>query len=184
MAGKSVQVGPEQYFDGAMAILANDGTSGLKIAPLCRALGVTSGSFYHHFGSWAGFVVALLEHWETEQTARIVALAAATADPGERVTVLKELAATVPHEAEAAIRVWAALDPDVGRAQARVDDERRAAVERVVSGIVDDPEVARRLAVLGLAVLVGFQQTCVPPVVDVLGGLLDDFEAIVRAHAR
>ncbi|WP_225922733.1 hypothetical protein [Pseudonocardia oceani] len=91
---------------------------------------------------------------------------------------------TVPHAAEAAIRVWAALDPDVGRAQRRVDDERRASVRWVVSGIVDDPVVVERLAVLGLSVLVGFQQTCAPPVPEVLAGLLDDVESVVRAHSR
>lgn len=140
--------------------------------------------FYHHFGGWAGFVGALPEHRESEQTSRIVTLVAATTDPGERVTVLKDLAVTVPHAAEAAIRVWAALDPDVGRAQRRVDDERRAALERVVVGVVDDPVVAGRLAVLGVAVLVGFQQTCALPAPAVLAALLDDFESVVRAHAR
>ncbi|MFP5019779.1 TetR/AcrR family transcriptional regulator [Pseudonocardia phyllosphaerae] len=173
----------EQYYDEAMAILARDGAAGLKIGPLCRALGVTSGSFYHHFGSWSGFVRRLLEFWETDQTDRVVRLARATADPLQRMVLTKELTLGLRHDCDAAIRAWAAIDPEVGRAQRRVDGQRRAALEQVVADVVPDAAEAHRLAVLGISLMAGFQQTCDPRDKDLLRGLFDDYQRLIMTYA-
>lgn len=176
-------VGPTQYFAAAFDLLAARGPAELKIGTLCAELRVTSGSFYHHFGGWSGFVQALLEHWEAEQTARIVALTeSATADPIERLDVLKRLAVTLPHAAEAAIRGWAALDPEVATALRRIDDRRLAALEGVLAGAVSDRAVAARLASLGQSLLVGFQQIHHPPDPVLLLALLDDYHLLVLRH--
>lgn len=177
------QVAAEQYYDAAMAILARDGAAGLKIGPLCRALGVTSGSFYHHFNGWAGFVRGLLRYWEAEQTDRVVELARATADPIERMLVVKRLTVDLRHDAEAAIRAWADSDADVGSAQRRVDQQRTVALEQVVADVVDSRADAHRLAVLGIALMVGFQQTCDPRDRDLLRALFDDYQRLILSHA-
>lgn len=177
------QIGAEQYFGAAMTILAREGAAGLKIGPLCRALGVTSGSFYHHFGSWAGFVRALLQHWEAEQTARVVEMARAAPDPLARMAVLKRLTVELPHDSEAAIRSWAAMDPEVGRSQRRVDAQRRIAVEQVLAAVVGNREDAARLAVLGLSILAGFQQTCSPRDPLVLRDLFDDYQNMIMQYS-
>lgn len=177
------QIAAVQYFGAAMTILARDGAAGLKIGPLCRALGVTSGSFYHHFGSWAGFVRSLLQNWEAEQTSRVVEMARATVDPVERMEVLKRLTVELPHDSEAAIRAWAAMDPEVGRSQRRVDAQRRVAVEQVLAAVVPDQGVAARLAVLGLTILAGFQQTCAPRDPALLRELFDDYQKMIMQHS-
>ncbi|MGI5127333.1 TetR/AcrR family transcriptional regulator [Pseudonocardia sp. CA-107938] len=178
-----VQVGPAQYFATAMDLLAERGPGELKIGTLCAALGVTSGSFYHHFAGWSGFVRALLEHWETEQTARVVALTqSTTTDPVQRLDVLKHLAVDLPHAAEAAIRAWAAGDVDVAVALRRVDDRRLAALEGVLAGAVPDRAVAARLASFGQSMLVGFQQIHHPPDPALLRALLDDYHQLVLRH--
>ncbi|MBP2365761.1 TetR/AcrR family transcriptional regulator [Pseudonocardia parietis] len=177
------QIAAEQYFESAMTILGRDGAAGLKIGPLCRSLGVTSGSFYHHFGGWAGFVRGLLQYWESQQTDRVVELARATADPIERVLVVRRLTVELRHDAEAAIRAWAQIDPEVGRAQARVDGQRRIALEQVVGDVVESTEIAHRLAIFGYSLLVGFQQTCDPRDRDLLQRLLGDYQDLILAHA-
>lgn len=166
-----------------MTILARDGAAGLKIGPLCRALGVTSGSFYHHFGSWAGFVRALLQYWEAEQTSRVVEMARAPLDPVERMVVLKRLTVELPHDSEAAIRAWSSMDAEVGRSQRRVDAQRRIALEQVLDGVVPDRDVAARLAVFGISLLAGFQQTCAPRDPALLRALFDDYQAMIMQHA-
>lgn len=60
-------VSKEQYFETALGVLAEVGFKGLNIRRMCEALGVTTGSFYHYFGSWQGFVDALFEYWEHRQ---------------------------------------------------------------------------------------------------------------------
>ncbi|MFP5069801.1 TetR/AcrR family transcriptional regulator [Pseudonocardia nantongensis] len=178
------QVAAEQYYDAAMTILAREGASGLKIGPLCRALGVTSGSFYHHFGGWAGFVRGLLEYWEGDQTDRVVRLARSTSDPVERVLVVKQLTIELRHECDAAIRSWAAIDPEVGRAQRRVDVQRRIALEQVVADVVADPADAHRLAVFGISLMAGYQQTCDPRDRELLRVLFDDYQRLIMTYAR
>jgi AcrR family transcriptional regulator len=166
-----------------MAILAAEGAAGLKIGTLCRALGVTSGSFYHHFDGWPGFVRALLEHWESEQTRRIAALAQANPEPIGRVELLKQLATALPHAAEAAIRAWATLDPEVDKAQRRVDAERQVVVHGVVAGVVEDEAAAAKLAELGMAILVGFQQLGKPPETQRLASLFEEYQNLIVRYA-
>lgn len=173
---------PQAYFDQALRLLAREGRNGLRIGRLCAALGVTSGSFYHHFGSWEGFVSALLEHWEREEVGRIVELVNDSADPVERVTRMKYLALTVPHEAETAIRAWATVDPTVEAAQRAVDRGRLRALADVLTPVVADADQRERLAALGVAVLAGHQQIAGVTGVE-LSALLEEFEAVVRAHA-
>lgn len=162
-----------------MALLGDEGQPGLKIAPLCRQAGVTSGSFYHHFGSWAGFVEAMLADWEAEQTLRLIALVQEADDPWERVVVMKNLAVTVPHEAEAAIRAWGKTEPAVGRAQRRVDAARIEGLREVILGVGGDEATARRLSLMGIALLAGVQQ--IRSLVDrgELLSVFNDFEQVI-----
>lgn len=167
----------EGFFDAAMTLLARQGRSGLRLAALCRAVGVTSGSFYHHFGGWDGFVDALLEHWETVDTRRLAEIAAREPDPEGRLDVLKHLALTFPHEAETAIRSWAHGDPRVAVVQERVDEQRRRVVlDALVAADVEE-ERAGRLADLALAVLIGRQQRLGTTDVGELLALFDELMA-------
>lgn len=174
----------QRFFAAAVALLADEGPSALTLGRLCGWVGVTSGSFYHHFGGVDGFVAALLLHWEGEQTRRILEVVQASADPWERVSVMKHLGAALPHRAEAAIRSWAATDAAVGAAQRRVDAERTDGLREVVSGVGVPPATADRLARLGVALLAGAQQTGRPDEPAVVLALLGDLEDLIRSHAR
>lgn len=177
------QATPEAYFATALALLAEDGYAALRLGALCRRLGVTTGSFYHHFDGWSGFVRGLLDHWEADQTGRLVALTNADRDAHERVRVLKQLAVGLPHAAEAAIRIWSGVDPAVRHAQQRVDALRTAALRDVVAGVVGDDAAADRLAVLGMSILVGWQQTRAPWPAGELQELLTAYEETILQHA-
>ncbi|MER5538878.1 TetR/AcrR family transcriptional regulator [Streptomyces mirabilis] len=146
-----------RYFDCAFDILATQGYGGLKLAPLCERMGVTTGAFYHHFTNWGTFTTALLEHWRQERTRRLVALARLESDPLDQLQVLIDATMELPHGAEAAIRVWSAIDPAVRRLQESVDRERHDFVRKAFAALVDTKE-ADRLATLGLYLLIGFEQ--------------------------
>lgn len=173
----------DDYFAAALDVLATRGHAALKIGALCKAIGVTTGSFYNYFGSWDGFVDELLAHWEQEKTQRIFEIAAAEPDPVARVRRIKKLALLLPHEAETAIRAWSHVNPAVDEVQQRVDRERLAAVRCVVSGVVRDPRRAELLAVMGLSLLVGLQQWRSPVDGPELERLLDQFEKLVLTDA-
>jgi len=180
---RHLKVTQEQYFEAALARLAERGAEGLTIVALCGRLGVTSGSFYHYFGSWSGFVDALLAHWEAEQTQRIVELARATASPGERLEVMRQQAVALPHEAEAAIRAWGRGDAKVGAVLRRVDNRRHAELRAILIDLGVEPTTAQRLATMGVALLIGMQQLQRPVDPGTLGGLFAELERLVQRHA-
>jgi len=177
-----VVVTREEYFETALALLASDGHGALKIGTMCRSLGVTTGSFYHYFGSLDGFVEAFLDYWERERTARVIELANAPADPTERIARLKTLALDVPHDAEGAIRAWANSNARVAEVQKRVDQERFDALRDVILGVVPDRRRAELLAVLGISLLVGMPMWRTPVRRAELARLYDEFEQSILRH--
>jgi AcrR family transcriptional regulator len=146
------------YFDEAMRQLGVAGFKGVTISSITAALGVTSGSFYHHFGNWNGFVEGLLADWRQQQTDQIIQLVEATDDnPRVQWDELIQLAVAVPHDAEAAIRAWADNEPTVARAQRGVDAERLRYLETLLTRLVGDEHRARTLATVVLAAYVGLE---------------------------
>jgi AcrR family transcriptional regulator len=177
-----VVVTRDEYFATAMALLAAEGHGALKIGALCRSLEVTTGSFYHYFGSLDGFVEAFLEDWEQERTARVIALANVPSDPTERIARLKQLALDVEHDSEGAIRAWANSNSRVAEVQKRVDQERFDALREVVYGVVPDRERAEMLAVMGISMLVGLPMWRSPVDRAELARVYDEFEQSILRH--
>ena len=77
------------YFEAGLDLLAEGGVQAQTIANLCERLGITKGSFYHHFSSLGDFRAQLLGYWEAAQQAALEALV--PADPGHGATVLRTL---------------------------------------------------------------------------------------------
>lgn len=146
----------ERFFDAAQEILATDGYGGLKLAAVCERLGVTTGAFYHAFGSWNEFTSALLDTWRRERTTLISDIAKSTSDPVAQLEFLLRATLDLPHRSEEAIRVWASMDPDVARVQARVDEDRYAVVRHAMQQIVGEDD-ADRFANWGINQLLGFE---------------------------
>ncbi|NRQ48412.1 TetR/AcrR family transcriptional regulator [Aeromicrobium stalagmiti] len=145
------------FFDCALEILGTDGYAGLKLAPLCSSMGVTTGAFYHSFSSWKDFTTQLLDHWRAERTTRLVELVRQMPDPLDQLENLLRATIDLPHQAEAAIRVWSAIDPDVAVLQAGVDQERLAVIRDAFSTMVS-PGEAETFARAGMFLLIGFEQ--------------------------
>ncbi|MFC4373445.1 TetR/AcrR family transcriptional regulator [Nocardia halotolerans] len=174
----------EQYFDTAVAVLAEFGFRGLNIGVLCRRLGVTSGSFYHHFGSWQGFVDTLLEHWENRQMIELRALDVGHGDPDADVRAMSALAGGLEHGAEAALRAWAANDESVHVAVKRVDESRRRTVHRVIYDVVGDEATAGVVTEFGMAMLIGYQQLAATGEPTDLQLLLAEYARLIYSHRR
>lgn len=149
---------PEDYFREALAVLGEYGSDALTIAVLCERLGITKGSFYHHFGGMPGFVSQLLDYWEREHSARLIRISKAQPDPTLRIHTLTEMGVGLPHASEAAIRAWARSSPEVAEATARVDRRRERHLVDAISALGIDRPRARVLARLGISVLIGVQQ--------------------------
>ena len=149
---------PEDYFREALAVLGDYGSEALTIAVLCERLGITKGSFYHHFGGMPGFVTQLLDYWEREHSERLIMISKAQPDPTLRIHNLTEIGVGLPHASEAAIRAWARSSPEVAEVTERVDRRRERHLVGAISALGIDRAQARVLARIALNVLVGVQQ--------------------------
>ncbi len=148
---------PSDYFDAGMGLLASGGVAAVTIARLCDALGVTKGSFYHHFRGVEDFKSQLLTHWSQERQQQAVAAADAVVDPFERLDILREAGIGLHHEAEVAIRAWSRTDPGAWKVREAVDAARERVVADAYREVGVEPAVAELLGRLSVAVLVGVQ---------------------------
>ena len=148
----------EHYFGVALDVVAGQGVEAVTIATLCDRLGVTIGSYYHHFKSSTAFLQAFYGWWEAEHGYHLVDQARSEPDPIARLALLKKLAGGLPHGAEAAIRSWSRSHPDAAAAQNRVDAARIDVVHDTLRELGLAPGRAKTLAVMAVGVLVGTQQ--------------------------
>jgi AcrR family transcriptional regulator len=88
---KNVYLERRDWLQGALELLSSSGIEGVKIVPLAKRLGVTSGSFYWHFKNRKILLDALLEYWEHEITDIAIERAKdVTGSPMERIWGLME----------------------------------------------------------------------------------------------
>lgn len=114
----------------ALETLRRRGVSGLRVEPLARSLGVTTGSFYWHFKDRQDLLDRLLEHWTDTMTAAIAERKERQDGAGAQLaSLLEEVTREDWNRFEIAIRSWAIWDPSARRAVRTVDECRLAYVE-------------------------------------------------------
>ena len=166
-------VSRDAYFDTGVDVLSDVGYGGLKLAEVCNRLGVTTGSFYHYFPNWPAYTKELVAHWRQMRTTRVIDAVRAEPDPRRRIDTLVQEALALPHSAEAAIRVWSAIDPQVHAEQAAVDKQRYDIMYESAFEVLQDKRQAEVFAVWSVYILVGYEQTALPRDVCALNWIAD-----------
>lgn len=154
--------GRERWLSTGLEALAEQGPGGLKIDRLVRRVGLTKGSFFHHFAGAAGYKTALLERLEAEATAALDN-AAASRTSTEPHRLLEELTSSISQPApglwrpqlETALRAWSFTDDEVRQTQSRIDRQRLAALQAIWQRMEPNPQQARIKALLPYLVAVG-----------------------------
>lgn len=152
----------ESYFETGLEILADLGFGGLKLAEVCSRLGVTTGSFYHYFSGWAAYTRELVTYWRQDRTVRLIEVLRSQPNPRRRIEAIIDVALTLPHSAEAAIRSWSSVDPEVHTVQCEVDQERFEILRESAMEIVGDERQAQIYAAWSVYVFVGYEQAMLP----------------------
>ena len=153
----------EAYLETGMDVLAELGYGGLKLAEVCKRLGVTTGSFYHYFSSWGVYTRELIEHWRHTTTMRQLPRLRAEPDPRKRIDWMVYLGLNLPFSAEAAIRNWSNIDPYVGAVQEDVDRERHEIMRESAVEVLGDERQSKLVADWFLYLLIGYEQCPLPP---------------------
>ena len=152
----------EDWLQHGLSILSSESVSALTIERLTTDLGVTKGSFYHHFGGWPSYKTALLQQFEQQDTLDVIHHLAGYSDPAQKLRALFDLltivaiyAANDPWDVEIAMRGWAATDPEVRAMIERIDSLRVAFVAEICSEITGDSEQGLLMAHHGYVILLG-----------------------------
>lgn len=169
------------YFTTGLEVLADQGVGGLKLAEVCSRLGVTTGSFYHYFTSWSAYTKELVDYWRQDLTVRLSELFKQEPDPRKRMQTIISTVLELPHSAEAAIRAWSSIDPEVHAVQVEVDRVRFKVCYDYALEISGDHRQAEQFAYFSVYLLVGYEQTTLerdPKVYTVIANqMCDDLEA-------
>ncbi len=150
-AAKTQRLGPHDWFVWALETLGRAGVVGVGVENIARSMGVTKGSFYHHFEDKEEFISRLLEHWETELTDKIDAhVAHLHGKPAEQLLALLEfIAENETNRYDASMRAWALHDERVATVVRRVDQKRLAYVRdlfRKMGFPADQAEIRGRMS--------------------------------------
>jgi AcrR family transcriptional regulator len=154
--------GKRDWLDAGLVLLAEQGAPAVTIERLTERLGLSKGSFYHHFKGMSGYRTALLGHFETERTTRFMEQAEEARDDRLGALLKLVLAPGPGLGLEIAVRAWALQDAEVRAAQERVDRARTEYLKQLCRGLgaAVDPD---RFAQLLYLILIGAEQV-LPPI--------------------
>ena len=172
---------PADYYAAALELLGERGAEALTVAAVCERVGVTKGSFYHHFDSMAALHDGLLAYWEARQVGPAVDTALAVASARERLVVLRRMAVTAAHETEVAIRAWATWYEPAAETHGRVDDGRRRVLVRTFRELGIDEAHAVTLARVGTTLMAGVQSDVGKVDRSVMDEVLTEYQRWIEA---
>lgn len=141
---------PEDWLNAGFQILRECGEGELTLARLGQLLGLSKGSFYHHFADMDRYRSQLLEGWERGWTEIPLQQA------GGRSRELLRSVLGLDMDLDLAVRAWGLRDAQVGEAVRRVDRIRMGGLERLYRDRgMERPELR---AQLDYALFLGLQQ--------------------------
>ena len=118
------RLGRADCIEAGQAILRENGISAVKLAALTPRLGVSIGSFYHHFDNFEAYLGALAEHYSVERVREELERArAGDADPIARIRRLGAISLQRgTFDLDQAMRVWATMDPRAERTLRKAEE--------------------------------------------------------------
>ncbi|MEL6719749.1 MAG: TetR/AcrR family transcriptional regulator [Bacteroidota bacterium] len=150
-------LGKKEWLDEGFKLLSEFAQDKLTMQYLCKRLGVTRGSFYHHFKGIEDYVQKMMERWEEENTQQLVEISNTGKSPLEAMELLAQSISLKDQVIEAAIRSWSFYHPIVGEHVQKVDQIRLGHLTNIFIEMGLSNERARLRAKLDYGTLVGIQ---------------------------
>ena len=171
----------DRWLKEAVEVLAEEGASGVRIDRIAVRLGLSKGSFHHHFDGADGFKKELLAYIEQLLTGALHNAVDDVDSPQSTRDIVMHLVSLVSDpdggvyrpDLETAVRAWALTDSDAARAQANIDAARLEILRAIWGRASTDEEEVRLSALLPYVIAVG-SAVIMPPVrADDLQGLYE-----------
>lgn len=181
----AARLSTEDWTTRALQLLVDEGVGALKVARLCRELGVTKGSFYWHFDDLESLKKAVADLWCTQTRATLTEMAAlGDLPPLERIrTMAAQLVDDRSWSVERALRDWARSDEQVAATIAASEQHVFGLVQEALEQLGHDARSARMRAGLLTYAGIGFahgQQSLPKPtqedIDDLVGFLASEVE--------
>jgi AcrR family transcriptional regulator len=153
-----------QWLSAGLEALRKGGVAAVRVERLAGEVGVTKGSFYHHFRDRGALLEALLEFWSREMTDAEFERIGQIAGPLTRrlLALAEDVLEKGMGRYDPAIRAWARNDRKVAAAVAQVDRRRIKALCGLFEEGGYDPAEARGRARLFYTFLLGEPQVRAP----------------------
>lgn len=153
------QKSQQDWIDGAVQALGNGGIDAVRVEPLAKSLGVSKGSFYHHFQNRRALLLAVLDQWELLGTSAIIhQTEQASNKPAGRLAALVRLSCTpdvLGDAVETSIRSWASSDEIARTVVARVDQRRLDYVTALLEETGMKRALAKRRTAMFYRIIIG-----------------------------
>lgn len=129
------RLGKERWLHAALEMIAQEGGEKVRIEALASKLGVTKGSFYHHFRDRQDFTEQVVDFWVTRFNQYVIETIGIIEGSGE--DRFKSLVNLISRENlggfDTTMRAWAARDPNIGKKVREVDNARYTFVRQLFS---------------------------------------------------
>ncbi|MFI6866950.1 TetR/AcrR family transcriptional regulator [Nocardia sp. NPDC050406] len=154
----------EAWIEQGLRTLTSSGVEAVRIEVLAKGLGVTKGGFYGYFADRKALLEAMLDTWERESVAEVVAHVAHERDPRNKVLLASGLPGWERRLAvDLAVREWARRDEAVAVRLRRVDEQRMEWLREMIGGFCADPAEVEARALLAFCLATGNQLLAAEP---------------------
>jgi AcrR family transcriptional regulator len=151
----STRLSRQDWLAAGLKVLGTAGTAGLTIEKMTSTLGVTKGSFYHHFRNVRDFREQLIAHWSDQYLSTSSDI---PQDPNDLLPLLDSIMGEAfgpVTEPELAIRIWAHQDDYVRSHVEKVDAARREFILTVFRTVTENEHQSQLMADMLFALSIG-----------------------------
>ncbi len=147
-----------KWIDEGLRALAAGGPDAVRIELLARALGVTRGGFYWHFGDRSALLDEMLDTWERETTDAVIERV--ERDGGEPRVKLRQTFELLSSSemllaVDLAVRDWSRREPAVAERLRRVDNRRMDYLRSLFGAFCPDADDVEARCMLSFSLLIG-----------------------------
>ncbi len=144
------------WVQAGQTLLIDGGIDAVKLHSLTARLGVSTGSFYHHFGNFEEYLATLADFYGSEQAQLPFDEARARVGDDPRALLTEATAifgAGAGRQLNVAMRAWAQMDDRANAAVRRYDEALSSNLDEMflALGYEDLAAKARTLILMGLA---------------------------------